>query len=47
MMKNPEEFTNRLIGFKETVDNNLVNPNNVNIVKNNYLSDPDFDPEVI
>lgn len=33
MMKNPEEFLNKLLSFKEVVDQNQVPASNVNIVK--------------
>ena len=42
MMKSPEEFLSKLLGFKDTVDANLVNPANVTVVKNNYLNLPHF-----
>jgi len=42
MMKSPEEFLSKLLSFKDTVDANLVIPNNVAAVKNNYLNLPHF-----
>jgi hypothetical protein len=33
LMKNPEEFKDKLLAFKDTVDANLVPATNVNVVK--------------
>jgi dynein heavy chain len=33
LMKNPDEFLNKLLSFKDTVDQNLVPSTNVQIVK--------------
>ena len=38
MMKSPDEFKAKLLGFKDTVDANLVPSTNVNAVKSLYLS---------
>jgi dynein heavy chain len=47
LMKNPDQFVNILRGFKDTVDQNLVPPGNVDFIKKNYLSHPDFKPEIM
>lgn len=38
MMGNPQDFLNKLLNFKETVDANLVPGTNVQFVKSNYLN---------
>lgn len=45
MMKSPEEFVQRLQDFGRIVDDNLVIPGNVKIIKEQYLSRPDFNKE--
>jgi dynein heavy chain, axonemal len=45
MMKNPDEFLNKLKSYKDVVDANQVPAANVAIVKNTYLNMPDFTPE--
>jgi dynein heavy chain len=45
LMKNPDDFLNRLINFKDIVDRNEVHAPNVHIVKNKYISDPNFTVE--
>lgn len=47
MMKFPEVFMQKLQDFKDIVDANQVIPANVIQAKNLYLSDPDFNPEII
>ena len=38
LMGNPDDLIRRLKEFKDTVDQNLVTPANVQVVKNQYLS---------
>jgi dynein heavy chain len=45
MMQKPEGFLEKLLGFKDIVDANLVPQQNVQFVKNNYLNLPHFNPE--
>jgi hypothetical protein len=45
MMKSPDEFLNKLLGFQAVVDANQVNAANVAIVKKDYLTMPDFNAE--
>lgn len=47
MMKNPEEFLQRLIAFKDIVDQNLVPSSNVKFVKENYLKMESFNGEAM
>ncbi|KRW98533.1 P-loop containing nucleoside triphosphate hydrolase [Pseudocohnilembus persalinus] len=47
MMKNPEDFLQRLVAFKDTVDQNLVPAYNVNFIKQNFLTLKTFDPQII
>lgn len=42
LMKSPDDFLNKLLNFKDIVDSNLVPASNVQIVRNNYLSQPYF-----
>lgn len=44
MMKNPEDFLQRLLSFKDIVDQNMVPASNVQTVKKDFLSLPTFDP---
>lgn len=45
-MKNPDEFMQKLIGFKDIVDQNLVFASNVKHVKDTYLKMESFNGEV-
>jgi dynein heavy chain len=47
MMKSPDEFMSKLLGFQAIVDANQVVPGNVAIVKRDYLSLADFKPEIM
>ena len=47
MMKSPEEFMQKLLGFKDIVDQNLVPSSNVKTVKETYLSMEQFNPEAM
>jgi len=47
LMKVPEEFLQKLLAFKDVVDQNLVPASNVNIVKSQYLTMPSFNPNVM
>jgi len=47
MMKSPDEFLNKLLGFQAIVDANQVVPANVAIVKKDYIALPDFKPEIM
>lgn len=44
MMKSPEQFVDKLKGFKEVVDSNLVPATNVAAVKTLYMSSESFTP---
>lgn len=47
LMKSPEEFLAKLLSFKDVVDANQVPAINVNAVKNQYLTNPQFTPEAM
>lgn len=47
MMKSPDEFVAKLMGFKDIVDQNLVPQSNVTAVKNLYLVMPHFNTEAM
>ena len=47
MMKTPEEFLNKLLGFKDYVDKNEVPQSNVDVVKKQYLVLPHFNAEAM
>jgi len=47
MMKNPEDFVLRLQDFGKIVDDNQVVAGNVKIIKETYISRPDFIPEIM
>lgn len=45
MMKNPEDFMQKLLTFKDIVDQNLVHHPNVTHIKNTYLKMDSFNGE--
>jgi len=47
LMADPGQFLDKLMGFQAVVDANQVHDSNVKIVKNQYLSDPNFTPEIL
>lgn len=47
LMKDPQAFMTALLSFKEIVNNNELPPANVAVVKKDYLSNPEFDPQII
>jgi dynein heavy chain len=46
-MKNPDQFVEKLKGFKEVVDSNLVPASNVMSVKSLFICLDTFKPEVM
>ena len=47
MLKSPDQFVEKLKGFKEVVDANLIPPGNVQSVKSLFMSLETFKPEVM
>lgn len=47
LMKSPEEFRDKLLSFKDVVDQNLVPASNVQSVKSLYLNLPHFNSEAM
>lgn len=47
VMKDPNAFKDALLGFKENVNAGDLPPGNVAYVKKEYLSSPDFDPNIV
>jgi dynein heavy chain, axonemal len=47
LMKDPQAFMTALLSFKEIVNNNELPPANVAFVKKEFLSNPEFDPQII
>jgi dynein heavy chain len=47
LMKDPNAFKDALLGFKEIVNAGDIPPGNVAMVKKDYLSSPDFDPNIV
>jgi len=47
MMKNPDEFLQKLQAFKDVVDQNLVQAFNVATVKQQFLKLPSFSPQIM